>query len=165
MDAQNERLGWLNKHAPQILASPNVSPQSRDQLVGKLRAINLSWSKVPADCPSSSPQDLLSLLLLSCLSSLLLPVILYSRFHVQVTNELLDKVGEVEANLQSHTQFQDRMNRLTEWLVITHQTIVTRGLSPGQAQVDLEIRGSLNSSHEPTDLTYLESHLVQTQKR
>lgn len=47
MDAQNERLGWLNKHAPQILSSPVVSPQSRDQNVGKLRAINLKWSKVP----------------------------------------------------------------------------------------------------------------------
>lgn len=47
MDAQNECLGWLNKHAPQILTSPTVSPQSRDQNVGKLRAINLKWSKVP----------------------------------------------------------------------------------------------------------------------
>uniref|UniRef100_A0A665WIT9 Utrophin n=1 Tax=Echeneis naucrates TaxID=173247 RepID=A0A665WIT9_ECHNA len=46
MDAQNERLGWLNKHAPQVLASPSVNPQSRDQHVSKLRAINLSWSKV-----------------------------------------------------------------------------------------------------------------------
>lgn len=46
MDAQNERLGWVNKHAPQILASPSVSLQSRDQHVGKLRAINLSWSRV-----------------------------------------------------------------------------------------------------------------------
>lgn len=56
MDAQNERLGWLNKHAPQILASPSVSPQSRDHNVGKLRAINLSWSKVrvvPTLHPSS----------------------------------------------------------------------------------------------------------------
>lgn len=47
MDAHNERLGWLNKHAPQILTSPAVNPQSRDQNVGKLRAINLKWSKVP----------------------------------------------------------------------------------------------------------------------
>lgn len=46
MDVQNERLGWLNKHAPQILSSPGVSPASREQHVGKLRAINLSWSKV-----------------------------------------------------------------------------------------------------------------------
>lgn len=46
MDAQNERLGWLNKYAPQILASPSMSPQSREQHVGKLRVINLSWSKV-----------------------------------------------------------------------------------------------------------------------
>ncbi|XP_068433715.1 utrophin isoform X3 [Clinocottus analis] len=96
MDAQNERLGWVNKHAPQILASPSVSLQSRDQHVGKLRAINLNWSKV--------------------------------------THELLDKVEEVETNLQSHAQFQDRMNRLTDWVVVTHQTIITRGLSPGQAQ-------------------------------
>uniref|UniRef100_A0A8D0DEC6 Utrophin n=1 Tax=Sander lucioperca TaxID=283035 RepID=A0A8D0DEC6_SANLU len=46
IDAQNERLGWVNKHAPQILASPSVSHQSRDQHVDKLRAINLNWSKV-----------------------------------------------------------------------------------------------------------------------
>uniref|UniRef100_A0A672HY23 Utrophin n=1 Tax=Salarias fasciatus TaxID=181472 RepID=A0A672HY23_SALFA len=46
MDAQNERLGWLNRHAPPILANPSVSPQSRDQHVGKLRLINLNWSKV-----------------------------------------------------------------------------------------------------------------------
>lgn len=53
MDVQNERLGWLNKHAPQILASPTVSPQSRDEHVGKLRAINLNWSKVPPLHPNS----------------------------------------------------------------------------------------------------------------
>uniref|UniRef100_A0A673A2L1 Utrophin n=1 Tax=Sphaeramia orbicularis TaxID=375764 RepID=A0A673A2L1_9TELE len=57
MDAQNERLGWLNKHAPQVLANPSVSPQTRDLHVSKLRAINLNWSKVrfPAffPCPPS----------------------------------------------------------------------------------------------------------------
>lgn len=46
MDAQNEHLVWLNKHAPQILASPAVNPQTRDHHVGNLRAINLNWSKV-----------------------------------------------------------------------------------------------------------------------
>ncbi|KAK7907774.1 hypothetical protein WMY93_016386 [Mugilogobius chulae] len=96
MDAQNERLGWLNKHAPHILSSPSVSPQSREHHVSKLRAINLNWSKV--------------------------------------THELLEKVHEVETNLHSHAQFQDRMNRLTDWVVITHQTIATRGLTPTQAQ-------------------------------
>lgn len=136
MDTQNERLGWLNKHAPQILASPSVSPQSRDQHVGKIRAINLNWSKVcrtrrpsalsvgaatPDVPPASLPPFLRSFAAPSC--------------PLQVTHELLDKVGEVEANLKSHTQFQDRMNRLTDWVVITHQTITTRGLSPGQAQV------------------------------
>lgn len=63
-------------------------------------------------------------------------LILYSAFTLQVTHELLDKVGEVEANLQSHAQFQDRMDRLTDWVVVTHQTIMTRGLNPVQAQVD-----------------------------
>lgn len=41
----------------------------------------------------------------------------------------------MESNLHSHAQFQDGMNRLTDWVVVTHQTIETRGLSPGQAQV------------------------------
>lgn len=53
----------------------------------------------------------------------------------KVTHELLDKIREAEANLQSHTQFEDKMNRLTDWVIVTHQTIITRGLSSGQAQV------------------------------
>lgn len=56
----------------------------------------------------------------------------------KVTQELLDKVREVEANLQSHTQFEDKMNRLTDWVIVTHQTIITRGLSSSQAQVFLK---------------------------
>lgn len=55
MDLQNERLGWLNKHAPQILSSPSVSPQSKEQHVAKLRAINLNWSKVRV-IPTIHPQ-------------------------------------------------------------------------------------------------------------
>ncbi|XP_039638668.1 dystrophin isoform X5 [Perca fluviatilis] len=122
IDAQNERLGWVNKHAPQILASPSVSHQSRDQHVGKLRAINLNWSKV--------------------------------------THELLDRVGEVETNLQSHAQFQDRMNRLTDWVVVTHQTIMTRGLSPGQAQA---LEASMKDRKK--DLEDLLAHSIELQRR
>ncbi|XP_074541744.1 utrophin [Halichoeres trimaculatus] len=122
MDANNERLGWLNKHAPQILSSSSVSPQSRDEHVGKLRAINLNWSKV--------------------------------------THELLDKVGEVETNLQSHAQFQDRMNRLTDWVVVTHQTIVTRGLNQSQA---LALEASMRDRKR--DLEDLLAHSIDLQRR
>lgn len=76
------------------------------------------------------------IILLSFSSSLLTIIVLNTTFTFQVTHELLDKVGEVEANLQSHAQFQDRMDRLTDWVVVTHQTIMTRGLNPVQAQVD-----------------------------
>ncbi|XP_061560376.1 utrophin isoform X3 [Phycodurus eques] len=122
MDAQNEHLGWLNKHAPQILARPAVSAQSRDHRVGKLRAINLNWSKV--------------------------------------THELLDKVSQVEANLQSHAHFRDKMNRLTDWVVITHQTITNRGLSPGQAQA-LEV----SMKDRKKDLEDLLAHSIELQRR
>ncbi|XP_056873556.1 utrophin isoform X3 [Takifugu flavidus] len=122
MDAQNERLGWLNKHAPQILTGPTVSPHSKDQIVGKLRAINLKWSKV--------------------------------------THELLDKIREVEANLQSHTQFEDKMNRLTDWVIVTHQTIITRGLSSGQAQA-LEV----SMRDRKKDLEDLLAHSIELQRR
>uniref|UniRef100_A0A3B4ZHV6 Utrophin n=1 Tax=Stegastes partitus TaxID=144197 RepID=A0A3B4ZHV6_9TELE len=115
MDVQNERLGWLNKHAPPILASPSVSPQSRDQHIGKLRAINLNWSKV--------------------------------------THELLDKVSEVETNLQSQAQFQDRMSRLTDWVVVTHQTIITRGLNP------------MSMKDRKKDLEDLLAHSIELQRR
>ncbi|XP_053737339.1 dystrophin isoform X2 [Synchiropus splendidus] len=122
LDAQNERLGWLNKHAPQILSSPSLSPHSRDQHVAKLRGINIKWS--------------------------------------QVTHELLDKVGEVEANLQSHGQFEDRMNRLTDWLVITQQTILTRGLSQSQA-LDLEV----SMKDRKRDLEDLLAQSIELQRR
>ncbi|KAM4522124.1 utrophin isoform 2-T2 [Odontesthes bonariensis] len=122
MDTQNERLGWVNKHAPQILASPGLSPQSRDQHVGKLRAINHRWSKV--------------------------------------TQELLDKVGEAETNLQGHTQFQERMSRLTDWVVVAHQTIMTRGLNPGQAQA-LEV----SMKDRKKDLEDLLAHSIELQKQ
>ncbi|XP_072217831.1 utrophin isoform X3 [Leuresthes tenuis] len=122
MDTQNERLGWVNKHAPQILASPGLSPQSRDQHVGKLRAINLRWSKV--------------------------------------TQELLDKVGEVETNLLGHTQFQERMSRLTDWVVVAHQTIMTRGLNPGQAQA-LEV----SMKDRKKDLEDLLARSIELQKQ
>ncbi|XP_047429770.1 dystrophin isoform X4 [Mugil cephalus] len=122
MDAQNERLGWLNKHAPQILSSPGISPQSRDQHVGRLRAINLNWSKV--------------------------------------THDLLDRVGEVENNLQSHAQFQDRMDRLTDWVIVTHQTIITRGLNPAQAQA---LEASMKDRKK--DLEDLLAHSIELQRR
>ncbi|XP_047244031.1 utrophin isoform X9 [Girardinichthys multiradiatus] len=120
MDAQNERLGWLNKHAPQILVRPTVSTQSRDHNVGKLRAINLKWS--------------------------------------QVTHELLDKVGEVETNLQSHTLFQDKMTKLTDWVIITNQTIM-RGLNPVQAQA---LEASMKDRKK--DLEDLLAHSIELQK-
>ncbi|XP_049613877.1 utrophin isoform X8 [Syngnathus scovelli] len=119
MDAQNEHLGWLNKQAPQILASHTVS---RDHHVGKLRAINLNWSKI--------------------------------------THELLDKVGQVEGDLQSHAHFRDKMNRLTDWVVITHQTITNRGLSPGQAQA-LEV----SMKDRKKDLEDLLAHSIELQRR
>lgn len=97
----------------------------------------------------------MSSLLPCCLSAPLPPIIRCSLFPLQVTHELLDKVGEVEANLKSHTQFQDRMDRLADWVVITHQTIVTRGLSPGQAQVDANISCSLSTEQEPAHLPSL----------
>ncbi|KAJ8270600.1 hypothetical protein GJAV_G00116950 [Gymnothorax javanicus] len=100
MDAQNERLIWLNKNGPHILASKTVNLLERDQYMTKLRAINLNWSNV--------------------------------------TRDLLDKVGEVEGQLQGQGHFQERMNRLADWVVLTHQSLCMRGpgsLSPTEQQV------------------------------
>ncbi|KAL0967779.1 hypothetical protein UPYG_G00256790 [Umbra pygmaea] len=53
----------------------------------------------------------------------------------KVTHELLDKVGEVEGNLQSHGRFQEQMNRMTDWVQVTHQTLSGRVLSLAETQV------------------------------
>ncbi|XP_036405423.1 utrophin isoform X2 [Megalops cyprinoides] len=125
MDAQNERLSWLNKNGPHILASKTVSLQERERHMGRLRAINMNWSNV--------------------------------------TKELLDKVGEAEASLQSHTQFQDKMNRLTDWVLVTHQTLNMRGpvaLSPSEYQI---LETSLKEHKR--ELEELLSRSIELQKR
>ncbi|XP_066556846.1 utrophin isoform X3 [Amia ocellicauda] len=99
MDAENEKLAWLNKNGNRILSSKNLSLHERDRHVTRLRALNMNWSKV--------------------------------------TSELLDKVGEVEVNLQGHSQFQDKMSRLTDWVIVTRQNLSTRPspLSASENQV------------------------------
>ncbi|RVE55785.1 hypothetical protein OJAV_G00229940 [Oryzias javanicus] len=122
MDAQNEQLGWVNKHASQILSSPGLSPPIREQHLGKLRSVNLKWS--------------------------------------EVTNELLNKVGEVESNLQSHAQFQERVSRLSDWVVVTNQTIASRGLNSVQAQA---LETSMKDRKK--DLEELLVHSTELQRR
>ncbi|XP_030642262.1 utrophin isoform X2 [Chanos chanos] len=125
MDGQNECLTWLNKNGPQILSSPSVSAQEREQHMNRLRAVNINWSKV--------------------------------------TRELLDKVGEVEGRLQSHGQFQDRMNRLTNWILVTQQTLSVRGatgMSPAEAQA-LE----LSMKEKKRELEELLAHSIELQRR
>ncbi|XP_077060733.1 utrophin isoform X2 [Siphateles boraxobius] len=97
MDGQNETLSWLNKTGSQILSNSSLSPQDRDMHVNKIRQINISWSKV--------------------------------------SGKLLDKVREVEGRLQTHTQvedetrlpsysqFQERMNRLGDWVYISSESL------------------------------------------
>ncbi|KAG5846479.1 hypothetical protein ANANG_G00115410 [Anguilla anguilla] len=125
MDAQNERLIWLNKNGPHILASKSVSLQERDQHMTRLRAINMNWSNV--------------------------------------TRDLLDKVGEVEACLQGQGQFQDRMNRLTDWVVLTHQSLCMRtpgSLSPSEHQVlEMSLR------ERKRDLEELLSRSIELQRQ
>lgn len=95
----------------------------------------------------TSTADFFNFLKPLTLSFILVLINIY--FTLQVTHELLDKVGEVETNLQSHSLFQDRMNKMTDWVVSTNQTIMTRGLNPGQALVC-----RLKSSQDPTTLEH-----------
>ncbi|KAI2650014.1 Utrophin [Labeo rohita] len=110
MDSQNETLSWLNKTGSQILSNSSLTPQDRDIHANKIRQINISWSKV--------------------------------------SRELLDKVREVEGRLQTHTpvqderrlasygQFQERMNRLGDWVYISSQSLSS--VTPTERQSKIE---------------------------
>ena len=137
MDAQNESLAWLNKQGPPILANPSMGPQERDMHVAKLRAINLSWSKVGSRraCAVHKPLVDSGPTVCGFVCGVGLFYFVLSNVSSQVTRDLMDKAGEVETNMQGHAVFQDRMNRLTDWVQVTHQTISARGVSPVQAQV------------------------------
>ncbi|XP_051517186.1 dystrophin-like [Myxocyprinus asiaticus] len=132
MDGQNEMLSWLNKAGFQILSNSSLSSQDKDTHVNKLRQINISWSKM--------------------------------------SRELLDKVREVEGCLQTHTQvqdesrltsygqFQDRMNRLGDWVYITSQSLSE--LTPTEAQV-LE----MSMQEQKRELEELLSYSIELQKK
>uniref|UniRef100_A0A4W6CVG9 Utrophin n=1 Tax=Lates calcarifer TaxID=8187 RepID=A0A4W6CVG9_LATCA len=123
MDAQNERLGWLNKHAPQTLASPSVSPQSRDQHVGKLRAINLSWSKV-RDVPTLDP--------LSAVPSAVQMASLVSEDPRHQTPHTPDTVAPTDLN-QTATE-------LADWLLLITQMLKSNIVTVGDTE---EIRTTM----------------------
>ncbi|XP_018585755.1 dystrophin isoform X2 [Scleropages formosus] len=75
-----------------------------------------------------------------------------------VTRNLLDKVGEVEADLQGHAHFQDKLSRLSDWLHITQQTLSLR--SPEENQL-LEV----SMQERKRQLEELLSRSIQMQKR
>ncbi|KAG7267000.1 hypothetical protein CRUP_000725, partial [Coryphaenoides rupestris] len=77
-----------------------------------------------------------------------------------VTRDLLDRAGEAESNLHGHAVFQERMNRLTDWVQVTHQTVLTRGVNPVQAQ-------ALESSmkERKRDLEDLLARSIELQRR
>ncbi|XP_062871249.1 utrophin-like isoform X3 [Trichomycterus rosablanca] len=64
----------------------------------------------------------------------------------KVTRELLDKVRDVEARLQADAQFQERRNRLGNWMFLTDQSL------------------SRNASLLPTEVQELESTVREQRK-
>uniref|UniRef100_A0A8D0ABP4 Utrophin n=1 Tax=Sander lucioperca TaxID=283035 RepID=A0A8D0ABP4_SANLU len=123
IDAQNERLGWVNKHAPQILASPSVSHQSRDQHVDKLRAINLNWSKV---------QTFLSLLFLSAVPSAVQMASLVSEDPHHQTPHTPDTVAPTDLN--------ETATELADWLLLITQMLKSNIVTVGDTE---EIRTTM----------------------
>ncbi|KTG00343.1 hypothetical protein cypCar_00012899 [Cyprinus carpio] len=128
MDGQNETLSWLNKTGSQILSNSSLSPQDRDTHMNQIRQINLSWSKV--------------------------------------SRELLDKLREVESRLQTHTplqderysQFQERMDRLGDWVYISSQSL--SHVSPTERQgLEMSMR------EQKRELEELLSYSIELQRK
>uniref|UniRef100_A0A087YNX0 Utrophin n=1 Tax=Poecilia formosa TaxID=48698 RepID=A0A087YNX0_POEFO len=129
MDAQNERLGWLNKHAPQILASPSVSLQSRDHHVGKLRAINLKWSK---HCTA-----FFSLTLLCTCSVSSVP----SAVHMaSLASEDSRLRGPYSADTVAPTDLNKRATEMADWLLLITQMLKSNIVTVGDTK---EIRTTI----------------------
>uniref|UniRef100_A0A671WPI1 Utrophin n=1 Tax=Sparus aurata TaxID=8175 RepID=A0A671WPI1_SPAAU len=127
MDVQNERLGWLNKHAPQILASPTVSPQSRDEHVGKLRAINLNWSKVPPLHPNSY-----WIFRMSVVPSAVQMASMVSEDPHHQTPHTLDTVAPTDLN--------ETATELADWLLLITQMLKSNIVTVGDTE---EIRTTM----------------------
>uniref|UniRef100_A0A7N6ANK1 Utrophin n=1 Tax=Anabas testudineus TaxID=64144 RepID=A0A7N6ANK1_ANATE len=129
MDAQNEHLSWLNKHAPQILASPSVNPQSREQHVSKLRTINLNWSKVRVFLTYSVSHHLPSL---SAVPSAVQMASLVSEDPHHQTPHTPDTVAPTDLN--------ETATELADWLLLITQMLKSNIVTVGDTE---EIRTTM----------------------
>ncbi|XP_015203173.2 utrophin isoform X3 [Lepisosteus oculatus] len=81
----------------------------------------------------------------------------------KVTKELLDKVGEVEVNLQSHRQFQDKMDCLSDWVIVTRQQLCSR--TPGHLSASENQVLEKTMKEHKRELEDLLARSIELQKR
>ncbi|XP_063774009.1 utrophin isoform X3 [Pseudophryne corroboree] len=51
LETQSERVEWLNRAAPDMLAQKSLSAQERDKLSARLQTINMNWTRVSREVP------------------------------------------------------------------------------------------------------------------
>ncbi|KAM4772680.1 utrophin isoform 1-T1 [Rhinophrynus dorsalis] len=51
VEKQSEKLEWLNRTGPEMLAQKSLSPQERERLSARLRTININWAQVSREVP------------------------------------------------------------------------------------------------------------------
>ncbi|XP_039603451.1 utrophin isoform X2 [Polypterus senegalus] len=81
----------------------------------------------------------------------------------KVSKELFDKVGEVEANLQNRTLFQDKINHLSDWVISEREKLILKSQIP-VAATELQILEAKMKEHK-VEMEDVLSRSIELQKR
>ncbi|KAG2468093.1 UTRO protein, partial [Polypterus senegalus] len=81
----------------------------------------------------------------------------------EVSKELFDKVGEVEANLQNRTLFQDKINHLSDWVISEREKLILKSQIP-VAATELQILEAKMKEHK-VEMEDVLSRSIELQKR
>ncbi|XP_075452708.1 utrophin isoform X3 [Ascaphus truei] len=135
MEKQSERVEWLNRTGPEMLAQKSFSPQKRETLSATLRTIHFNWTQVSREVPEKV-KDLEERLYYPSYATQ--PAL--STFPAVQKVVLVTSASEIPASAQhglelpAPTDLDRTVTELGDWLVLIDQMLKSNIVTVGDAE-------------------------------
>ncbi|XP_050170366.1 utrophin isoform X6 [Myiozetetes cayanensis] len=132
MEAQGDKLEWLNRTEPEVLLDKNVDLQEKDKLSGCLQSLNVRWNKVLREVPDRVRE--------------LEAFVGQSRLLTQTKPSDIQKVVQASSSLEIPVQTQQVLelsapadldktrSELADWLVLIDQMLKSNIVTVGNTE-------------------------------
>ncbi|XP_027744022.1 utrophin [Empidonax traillii] len=132
MEAQGDKLEWLNRTEPEVLLDKNVDLQEKDKLSGCLQSLNVRWNKVLREVPDRVRE--------------LEAFVGQSRLVTQTKSSDIQKVVLASSSLEIPVQTQQALelsapadldktrSELADWLVLIDQMLKSNIVTVGNTE-------------------------------